>query len=125
MRLKKSLIIVFSMIIFSAVLIGAKPKKAMSPRSPIVIGEVMEVQKGEDDSIRITVSGYIKGKEVHKITVVGIIDGETNIINSSKDSKDDILIEKGDTVYMRVNEAMTKSNPPQTIVKRIFITKNK
>lgn len=125
MKLKKSLIVICLMIIFSSILIGAKPKKPMSPKSPIVIGEIMEVEKGEDDSVRITVSGYMKGKEVQKITVIGIIDGETSIVNSSNDNKDDILVEKGDFIYMRVNEAMTKSNPPQTVIKRIFITDNK
>lgn len=46
-------------------------------------------------------------------------------MNSSNDKKDNIELQKGDLVYMRVSEAMTKSNPPQTIVKRIFVTKNK
>lgn len=125
MKLKKSLIVILTVSIFSVILIGATPQKAMSPKSPIIIGEITEVQKGEDNSIRITVTGYIKGKEVNKMTVVGIINNETKITNSSNDKQEDIVIEKGDIVYMRVNEAMTKSNPPQTIVKRIFITKNK
>ena len=46
-------------------------------------------------------------------------------MNSANDKKENIVIENGDLVYMRVSEAMTKSNPPQTVIKRIFITKNK
>jgi len=126
MKLKKFLLVVCSIIIFTGVLVGAKPEKGMTPKSPVVIGEVLEVQKDEDGkSIRITVEGYIKGKEVNKITVVGIINEDTKVMNSSNDKKEDIVIEKGDLVYMRVSEAMTKSLPPQTVVKRIFITKNK
>lgn len=98
----------------------------MNAKSPIVIGEILDVEKGEDgNSIRITVEGYIKDKEVNKIKVIGIIDDKTKVMNSSNDKKEKIEFQKEDLVYMRVSEAMTKSSPPQTIVKRIFITKNK
>lgn len=126
MKLKKSLIVICALFIFSGVLIGATPEKGMSTKSPVIIGEVTEVKKSEDgNSTMITVQGYMKGKEVNKITVVGVLDNETKVMNSANNKKEDIVIEKGDLVYMRVNEAMTKSNPPQTVIKRIFITKNK
>lgn len=125
MKLKKSLIVICLLTIFSGILVGAKPEKGISTKSPVVIGEVLEVQKSEDGSTRVTIQGYIKGKEVSKITVVGIIDNETKVMNSTNDKKEDIVIDKGDLVYARVNEAMTKSEPPQTVIKRIFITKNK
>ncbi|MCR1949558.1 MULTISPECIES: hypothetical protein [unclassified Clostridium] len=126
MKFKKSILALCSLIIFSGILIGATPEKGMSTKSPVVIGEVTEVKKSEDgNSTMITVQGYMKGKEVSKITVVGIIDNETKVMNSANDKKENIVIENGDLVYMRVSEAMTKSNPPQTVIKRIFITKNK
>ena len=127
MKFRKSLLVICSLVIISLSLIGAsEPEKSINPKSPIVIGEILAVEKSEDNkSIRITVEGYIKDKEVNKIKVVGIIDDTTKVMNSSNDKKDNIELQKGDLVYMRVSEAMTKSNPPQTIVKRIFVTKNK
>ena len=127
MKLKNSLLVICSLLIFSSILIGAaEPEKAMNAKSPVVIGEIIDVEKSEDNkSVRITVEGYIKDKEVNKIKVVGIIDDTTKVMNSSNDKKEKIEFQKGDLVYMRVSEAMTKSNPPQTIIKRIFITKNK
>lgn len=125
MKLKKLLIVICLLTIFLGILVGAKPEKGISAKSPVVIGEVLEVQKSEDGNTRVTIQGYIKGKEVSKITVVGIIDNETKVMNSTNDKKEDIVIDKGDLVYARVNEAMTKSEPPQTVIKRIFITKNK
>lgn len=126
MKLKKSLLVVCSLLVLSFILIGANPQKGMSTKSPVVIGEILDVEKSKDGkSIRITVEGYIKDKEVYKIKVIGIIDDTTKVMNSSNDKKADIELQKGDLVYMRVSEAMTKSNPPQTTVKRIFVTKNK
>ena len=127
MKLKKSLLVVCSLLLFSSIIIGAaEPEKAMNSKSPIVIGEIIEVDKNEEDKfIRLTVEGYIKGKEVNKIKLVGIIDDTTKVMNSSNDKKEKIEFQKGDLVYMRVNEAMTKSIPPQTTIKRIFVTKNR
>ena len=127
MSLKKSLVLVCSVLTFSFILIGASdPSKGMSSKSPVIMGEVIEVQKDDNgETTRITVEGYIKGNEVNKIQVIGIINDETKVMNSANDKKENITIEKGDFVYMRVSEAMTKSLPPQTVVKRLFITKNK
>ncbi|WP_294188425.1 hypothetical protein [uncultured Clostridium sp.] len=127
MKFRKSLLVICSLVIISLALIGAsEPEKSINPKSPIVIAEILAVEKSEDNkSIRITVEGYIKDKEVNKIKVVGIIDDTTKVMNSSNDKKDNIELQKGDLVYMRVSEAMTKSNPRQTTVKRIFVTKNK
>ena len=127
MKFRKSLLVICSLFIISLALIGeSEPEKSINPKSPIVIAEILAVEKSEDNkSIRITVEGYIKDKEVNKIKVVGIIDDTTKVMNSSNDKKDNIELQKGDLVYMRVSEAMTKSNPRQTTVKRIFVTKNK
>lgn len=126
MKFKKSLIAVFSLLLFSLIFVGADPGHGMNAKSPVVIGEITEVKEAEDGkSIMITVEGYIKDREVNKTTIVGIISDETKIMNSANDKKENIKLEKGDLVYMRVSEAMTKSIPPQTSVKRLFVTKNK
>lgn len=127
MKFKKSFLLVCSVLTFSCLLIGAAdPSKGMSSKSPVIIGEVIEVEKDDNDgTTRITVEGYIKGNEVNKIKVIGIVNDETKVMNSANDKKENITIEKGDLVYMRISEAMTKSLPPQTVVKRLFITKNK
>lgn len=126
MKIKKSLIAVCSLLVFSFIFIGANPGQGMNAKSPVVIGEITEVKEAEDGkSLMITVEGYIKDKEVNKTTLVGVINDETKIMNSANDKKENIKLEKGDLVYMRVSEAMTKSIPPQTAVKRLFVTKNK
>lgn len=126
MKFKKSLIVILSLLICSFIMIGANPEKGVNSKSPIFIGEIADVQKDEDGkSTRITVEGYIKGVEVGKTKIVGIVNEETKIMNSSNDKKENIELKQGDLVYMRLAEAMTKSNPPQTLVKRIFVTKNK
>lgn len=125
MKLKKSLIVVFSILVCSLITVGANPERGVNTKSPVFIGEIVDVQKDEDGkSTRITVDGYIKGIEVGKTKIIGIVNEETKIMNSLNDKKENIEIKKGDLVYMRLAEAMTKSNPPQVVVKRIFITSN-
>lgn len=126
MKFKKSLIVIFSLLVCSFIMIGANPEKGINSKSPLFIGEITDIQKDEDGkSTRITVDGYIKGVEVGKTTIVGIVNEETKIINSLNDKKENIELQKGDLVYMRLSEVMTKSQPPQVVVKRIFVTKNK
>lgn len=126
MKLRKSLIILFSFVLITGVLISAKPAKSDKAKGIVVMGEIKEVNKNEKgEVISITVEGYIKGKEVIKTTIVGLISEDTKVFNSNHDKKEDIVIEKGDIVSMRVDEAMTKSLPPQSNVKRLFITKSK
>ena len=126
MKLKKYLLILFSFILVTGVLISSKSVKCEKNKGLVVMGEIKEVNKNDKGEIlSITVEGYIKGKEVMKTTIVGLISEDTKIFNSNHDKKEDIVIEKGDIVSMRVDEAMTKSLPPQTNVKRLFVTKIK
>lgn len=126
MRLKRYLLVLFSFILVTGVLISAKPVKCDKNKGLVVMGEIKEVNKNDKGEIvSINVEGYMKGKEVIKTTIVGLISEDTKIFNSSHDKKEDIVIEKGDIVSMRVDEAMTKSLPPQTNVKRLFVTKIK
>lgn len=126
MKLKKYSLVLFSFILITGVLVSAKPAKCDKEKGQVVMGEIKEVNKNDNgEVVSITVEGYIKGKEVIKTTIVGLISEDTKVFNSNHDKKEDITIEKGDIVSMRVDEAMTKSLPPQTNVKRLFITKNK
>ena len=126
MKLKKSLLVICSVLAISFAFIGAEPEKGINTKSPIVIGEILDVVKSEDGkSTMITVEGYIKDKEINKIKLVGIVDDMTKVMNSANDKKENIELKKGDLVYMRVSEAMTKSEPPQVTVKRLFVSKNK
>ncbi|GAA0076505.1 hypothetical protein UT300005_08830 [Clostridium sp. CTA-5] len=103
----------------------------------LFMGEVQEVQKVEKDNIlRVRVKGYIKGGKVYKEEVIGIVGENTMLMpdecfNMKKNNKyekvnpKELKIEKGDTVFMVLNEAMTKSIPPQAGVKLIQITSQK
>lgn len=124
MKFKKSLILVLSFIMIFGVLVSAKPQKGNKEKGPVVMGQIIEVNKDKDGKVTaITVEGFIKGEEVSKIKIVGLISEDTKIMNSAHDPQGDIVIEKGNLVSMRVSDAMTKSNPPQSNVKRLFISK--
>lgn len=124
------LLTIICLMIFSSTAFAFE-KKA---KSPMFMGEVLEVQRSdEDEVIRIKVKGYIKGCEVYNEELVGIINEYTLIApndcmvkkskaNWKKVDYDNFKIEKGDTVFMILNEAMTKSIPPQVVVKAIQIT---
>ncbi|GAB6170505.1 hypothetical protein JCM1393_29650 [Clostridium carnis] len=119
MKLKRCLYTTVLLLTIFSIPVYSKPIK-----SPVFIGEILEVNKGENGKVNsILVDGYIKGNEVYKEKIIGIISDETKILNSSNDKKEDIIIEKGDLVYMRISEAMTKSIPPQSTIKRVFISK--
>lgn len=105
-------------------IIGAVPVYAKPPRSPVMIGEIIEVQKAEGENIiKILVDGYLKGDEILKEQVLVLINEETVVMDSSNDTKEKIEFEKGDKVYVRLNDAMTKSIPPQVTAKRVYISK--
>jgi hypothetical protein len=126
MKLKKFLLIVFCCTFITMILVGAKPQDSERGKGLVLMGEIIEIIKDDNGNITsITVDGYLKGKEVAKIKVIALVNEKTKIMNSSFDKKEDIVIEKGDIVSMRVDETMTKSYPPQTNAKRIFITNNK
>ena len=124
MKFKKSLILILSFMMIIGSLVSAKPAKSGKDKGPVVMGQVIEVNKDQDGKVTsITVEGFMKGNEVMKIKLVGLISENTKILNSAHDPQDKILIEKGDLVSMRVDMAMTKSNPPQSNIIRMFISK--
>jgi hypothetical protein len=126
MKVKRILLVVFSLFLISAVLIGARDEKSDRGKGLVLMGEIIDITKDDKgDIISLTVDGYLKGKEVAKTKVITLVNENTKIMNSSFDKKEDIIIELCDIVYMRVDETMTKAYPPETTAKRIFITNNK
>ena len=58
------------------------------------MGQIIEVNKDQDGKVTsITVEGFMKGNEVMKIKLVGLISENTKILNSAHDPQDKILIE--------------------------------
>ena len=79
----------------------------------IFMGIVEEVQKNTgENTINIKVKGYLKGIKVINQELVAIV-------NIKRVNIKEFNIEKGDTVFLILSEAMTKSTPPQAITKAI------
>ena len=97
----------------------------------IFMGIVEEVQKNTgENTINIKVKGYLKGIKVINQELVAIVSEDTLIIpnecpkegeepNIKRVNIKEFNIEKGDTVFLILSEAMTKSIPPQAITKAI------
>ena len=91
------------------------------------MGIVEEVQKNTgENTINIKVKGYLKGIKVINQELVAIVSEDTLIIpnegeepNIKRVNIKEFNIEKGDTVFLILSEAMTKSTPPQAITKAI------
>ncbi|ATD55356.1 hypothetical protein [Clostridium chauvoei] len=119
MKIKR---ITLAVLIF--IIIGSIPVYAAPCKSAVMIGEILEVQNNEEEkTIKLLVDGYIKGQEISKEQVLILVNEETVVMDSSNDTKEKIEFEKGDKVYIRLSEAMTKSIPPQSVAKRIYISK--
>ena len=100
----------------------------------IFMGRVIEVETTENnDALRITLKGYLKGCEVYKEEIIGIVTEDTIVIpkkysceddkvNFKKANLKDFEIKKEDTVFCILDEAMTKSIPPQVRIKAIQIS---
>ncbi|MBU5454311.1 hypothetical protein [Caproiciproducens sp. MSJ-32] len=126
MKIKRILLIVFSFLLINIIIIGASDNKSDRGKGLVLMGEIIEIKKNDNGEITsLTIDGYLKGKEVIKTKIVTLLNQDTKIMNSSFDKKEDISIEIGDLVSMRVDEKITKEYPLQAIAKRIFITKNK
>ena len=125
------------MLLFLIIFSYCPSAKELNEPSALFMGEVEEILKSEkDNELKIKVKGYIKGCEVYYEELVGIIiNGETIVIpkdctvkegEQPKLEKVDICtlkIQKGDIVFLLLSEAMTKSIPPQSVVKAIQVSK--
>ncbi|WMJ80541.1 hypothetical protein RBU49_17330 [Clostridium sp. MB40-C1] len=121
MKIKRIVLTLLICILTVNMTVFAKPIK-----SPTFLGEILEVQKdSKGESNRLLVEGYIKGCEVYKEKLVVIISEDTKIMKGCKEEVNNIEFKKGDKVFVVLSSAMTKSIPPQTVAKKIQVTKNK
>ena len=101
----------------------------------IFMGTVEEVQRNEDNNtINVKVKGYLKGLVVQSQELIAIVSDETLIIPNEcpkegeepdikKVNPKEFKIQKGDTVFFVLSEAMTKSTPPQAAERAIQLAK--
>ena len=101
----------------------------------IFMGIVEEVQKNTgENTINIKVKGYLKGLVVQNQELIAIVSDETLIIPNEcpkegeepdikKVNPKEFKIQKGDTVFFVLSEAMTKSTPPQAAARAIQLAK--
>lgn len=135
LKLKRTIVAVMICFIGFSVPAIAKTEK---PKCNKFMGKVLEVEKNEkDNTIRIKVKGYLKSCDVYEEELIAIISTDTKIMtnNCNEEKKEEenknkcdikiVNIEKGDTVFICLDKAMTKSIPPQAKAKRIQITKVK
>ena len=99
----------------------------------IFMGTVEEVQRNEDNNtINVKVKGYLKGLVVQNQELIAIVSDETLIIPNEcpkegeepdikKVNPKEFKIQKGDTVFFVLSEAM--STPPQAAARAIQLAK--
>ena len=101
----------------------------------IFMGTEEEVQRNEDNNtINVKVKGYLKGLVVQNQELIAIVSDETLIIPNEcpkegeepdikKVNPKEFKIQKGDTVFFVLSEAMPKSTPPQAAARAIKLAK--
>lgn len=131
MQFKLKRILVVTMIFLTCLSIPAFAQdKGNKIHSPIFMGKVLEVDpKDNSGNIRIRVKGYIKNCEVYEEELLVIISKDTEVIASKCNNENkevtEVTIEKGDNVFIKLSDAMTKSIPPQVNAIKIKVTKVK
>lgn len=120
MKLKRIIGLVLIFTLMSSTYVFAKP-----PRSPIFMGEILEVQKDDNEkNTKLLVEGYIKSCDVYKEKLVAIITEETKVKSGCKVENEKVEFKKGDKVFIVLSEAMTTSIPPQATAKMIKVSKS-
>lgn len=130
MNFKKIISITLLILLTFTTLAFAQEKKA---RSPIFMGEVQGVDIDEVNNImRITAKGYIKNCAIYKEEIIAIVSTDTLIIPDEcpmdmnqeykKVNPVEFTINKGDSIYLVLSEAMTMSIPPQVGARAIQVT---
>lgn len=95
-------------------------------KDPIFMGKILEVTNNEkDNNILVKAKGYIRACSVYEEEIILLINKDTEIIS---DSCNELVgnVEKicvNDTIYAKLDKAMTKSIPPQVSAKSIQVTK--
>lgn len=131
MQFKLKRILVVTMIFLTCLSIPAFAQdKENRVHSPIFMGKVLEVDpKDSSGNTRIRVKGYIKNCEVYEEELFVILSKDTEMIaskcNNDNKAVTEVKIEKGDNVFIKLNNIMTNSIPPQVNAIKIQITKVK
>ncbi|MDO4535220.1 MAG: hypothetical protein Q4B63_05360 [Clostridium perfringens] len=128
--MKQKRIIVLTLLF--TLIFGVRVLASESNTTPaIFMGRVITVEETENkEALRIKIKGYIKGCEVYKDEIIGIITEDTIVMPSvyscnedelklEKVNLDNFAIKRGDVVFCILDEAMTKSIPPQVRIKAI------
>ena len=130
MNFKKIISITLLILLTFTTLAFAQEKKS---RGPIFMGEVQGVDIDEVNNImRITAKGYIKNCVIYKEEIIAIVSQDTLIIPDKcpmdmnqeykKVNPVEFTINKGDSIYLVLSEAMTMSIPPQVAARAIQVT---
>lgn len=120
MKIKRIIWALVIVTLISSTYVFAKP-----PKMPIFMGEILEVQKGDNEkSVKLVVDGYINDCEVYKNKIVAIVNEETKMRSGCEEGDKKVEFKKGDKVFIIFNEQMTKSNPPQGTARMIKVTTN-
>lgn len=130
MKVKRILVLTFLFTLFFNINALANERNI---NSAIFMGNVKNIEQGENNDLRVTFNGYIKGEKIYKDEITGIITNDTYIIpstcscnenevNITKVDINNLNIKEDDVVFCILDEAMTKSIPPQVRVKAIQIS---
>lgn len=131
MKFKKLVILTFLFTLVMGVRCFASEKKTIPE---IFMGKVVNIEESESkDVLRVRVIGYLKGCEVYEDEIIGIINQDTIIIpsiyscnedeiNTTKVNLENFELKTEDVVFCVLDEAMTKSIPPQVRIKAIQIS---
>ena len=126
MKSKKFILIAICCLVFLGIIFLSRSKNeeiSQKRETLIFVGKILEVEKTEDNT-RLLVQGYIKGCEVYEETLVALVNEKTEILGICNNEKiKDFSI--GDRVYIELSEAFTKSIPPQSVAKKIQVSKIK
>lgn len=110
MKLKKFLPILL-FIISTSFIATVSPKEHPMP---IFLGDIIEVQKDEQDNVRLLVKGYFKGCEIYEEELIALVTPETKISFGCHKYETKVNFNQGDKVYIEFSNIMTKSIPPQS-----------
>lgn len=120
MRFRKFISIFLLTILFASTTATASP---IEHPKLIFLGEVKEVQKDEQNNLRLLVKGYFKGCEVYEEELIALVSSETKIVAGCHMEEVKVDFKQGDKVYIEFSNIMTNSIPPQSPALLIQVSK--
>lgn len=78
------------------------------------MGEILEVNNDDKGNTMVLAEGYMKGQKIYKEKLVAIVGPDTKILDCEGKEVKEGNFAKGDVVFIRLSEIMTKSIPPQS-----------